>query len=145
MDRAKLKSWLIREEDEVLHAYTDSEGYLTIGVGRLIDLRKGGGISHEEADLLLTNDISEKYAELTTRFPWTTQLDDVRFNALMQMAFQMGVDGLAKFKLAMAYMQGGSYTQAAGEFLNSLWAKQTPNRAKRVTDAIRTGQYPDGT
>ena len=31
-------------------AYRDTRGCLTIGYGRLIDARRGGGISHAEAD-----------------------------------------------------------------------------------------------
>ena len=53
MNIERLKSTLLKHEAEVSHAYEDSEGYLTVGVGRLIDKRKDGGISHTEAMYLL--------------------------------------------------------------------------------------------
>ena len=45
---------LRRDEGRVRHAYQDHLGYWTIGVGRLIDQRKGGGLSEDEIDYLLT-------------------------------------------------------------------------------------------
>ncbi len=41
---------LRRDEGEVLHAYQDSLGYWTIGIGVLIDKRKGGGITKAESE-----------------------------------------------------------------------------------------------
>ena len=57
-------AWLKKEEGVVKHAYQDHLGYWTIGVGRLIDKRKGGGLSDEEIDYLLGNDIEKKIAEV---------------------------------------------------------------------------------
>ena len=73
-----LESQLRRDEGEVLHAYSDSLGYLTIGVGRLIDARRGGGISGDESAYLLRNDIERKTGELLRRAPWVAELDPVR-------------------------------------------------------------------
>ena len=57
------------DEGEVLTAYPDHLGYLTIGVGRLIDKRKGGGITPEESAYLLANDIMRKSMDLDSRLP----------------------------------------------------------------------------
>ena len=83
---------LVKEEDFVPHGYLDHLGYLTIGIGRLIDKRKGGGISEEEAIYLLANDINKIAAKLDIALPWWKGLDEVRRVVLMSMAFQMGVD-----------------------------------------------------
>lgn len=139
MDKAELQKLLLREEDEVLHAYTDSLGLLTIGVGHLIDERKGGGISQKISRLILNDDMDEKYQDLIKALPWTSNLDPVRQNTLVAMTFQLGIEGLLKFKLFLAYLQGGHYEMAAQEMLNSLWAKQTPDRAHRMAERIRTG------
>lgn len=144
MDKARLKTQLIADEDEVLHAYTDSLGFTTIGVGRLIDKRKGGGISHDESMYLLDNDIRRVYAELTTALPWVQHQNDARQNALLNMAFQLGTEGLLEFKLTLAYIQGGHYEMAAQEMLMSKWARQTPERAKRASEAIRSGVFANG-
>ena len=61
---------LERDEGRVLHAYQDSRGFWTIGIGRLIDKRKGGGISNEEADLLKRNDIARFKRDLDRVAPW---------------------------------------------------------------------------
>jgi lysozyme len=129
---------LRRDEDEVLHAYTDSLGYLTIGVGRLID-KRGGGISAEESAYLLNNDIDSRLAELLQLLPWLDDLDEARRGAIVNMSFQMGVTGLLGFKNTLAMVQAGNYTKAAQAMLKSLWAKQTPERAKRLAEQMKTG------
>ena len=80
------------EEGEVLHEYKDHLGYSTIGIGRLIDKRKGGGITSEEAAYLLGNDVDKVIDQLNKRLPWWTKLDDARKGVLINMAFQMGID-----------------------------------------------------
>ena len=57
------------------------------------------------------------------------------------MAFQMGVDGLLGFKNTLAMIQSGRYSDAAKGMLSSLWAKQTPARAKRMSEQMRTGVW----
>jgi lysozyme len=123
------------------HAYQDHLGYWTIGVGRLIDKRKGGGLKPHEIDYLLRNDIDERVEELTRRLPWFQDLDDARRGVLLNMSFQMGVDGLLGFKNTLAMVKAGDYEGAARGMLNSLWAKQTPERAQRLSDQMRTGQW----
>jgi len=129
------------DEGEVLHAYVDHLGYTTIGVGRLIDQRKGGGISKEESAYLLSNDIRNKVAELDRRLSWWRQLDEARQGVLLSMAFQMGVDGLLTFKNTLGMVRAGDYAGAARGMLNSLWARQTPERAARMAEQMRTGQW----
>lgn len=135
------------DEGEVLHAYQDHLGYWTIGVGRLIDKRKGGGISKTESSLLLNNDINELEAELDRRLSWWRTLPDARQGVLMAMAFQMGVDGLLGFKNTLAMVRAGNFDAASAGMLASLWARQTPERARRMSEQIRTNvwQFKEGT
>lgn len=135
------------DEGEVLHAYQDHLGYWTIGVGRLIDKRKGGGISKAESAFLLSNDIAEKEAELDRRLPWWRQLPDARRAVLLAMAFQMGVDGLLSFKNTLAMVKAGDFNGAARGMLASLWARQTPERAQRMSEQMRTNiwHFKEGT
>ena len=139
--KEELTKQLRRDEDEVLSAYQDHLGFWTIGVGRLIDKRKGGGITTEESAYLLSNDIDKRQAELLRRAPWTANLDAVRFGALLNMAFQMGVDGLLGFKNTLNFVRSGDYLNAADGMLQSLWAKQTPERAKRIAQQMKTGVW----
>jgi lysozyme len=136
-----VEDMLRRDEGEVLSAYTDSLGYLTIGVGRLIDKRKGGGITKEESTYLLRNDIQRKTEELERKIPWTKDLDPPRKAVLVNMSFQMGVSGLIKFKNTLAMIQAGKYADAANSMMLSLWAKQTPSRAFRLSEQLRWGKW----
>jgi lysozyme len=137
----ELTAQLRRDEGEVLHAYPDHLGFLTIGIGRLIDERKGGGISPDEASYLLANDIRTKTAGVLAALPWAAQLDEVRRGVLIAMAFQMGLNGLLGFKTTLALVQGGNYTRAAEGMGASRWAKQTPARAARLQKQMVTGVW----
>lgn len=139
--KEKLTELLRKEEGEVLSAYQDHLGFWTIGVGRLIDKRKGGGITAEESAYLLSNDIDKKTAEVYNALPWVAKLDDARKAVLISMAFQMGLNGLQGFKNTLAMVQAGKYEEAAVGMLNSTWAKQTPARAKRHAEQMRTGEW----
>lgn len=139
--RDKLAAQLRRDEGEVLHAYTDSLGYLTIGIGRLIDKRKGGGITRAESAYLFGNDYATTLAEVSRRIAWFSRLDTARQGVLLNMAFQMGVDGLLAFKNTLAMVEAGDYEAASKGMLNSLWATQTPERAKRLSDQMKDGVW----
>jgi len=135
-----LKQEISREEGFIPCAYKDSLGYWTIGIGRLIDRRKGGGISQEEAEYLLVNDIEKTIAGLHKALPWFDGTPEIVQRALINMAFQMGVEGLLGFKNTLDLIRQGKYSEAADNALKSKWAIQTPQRAKRVTNLIRKGE-----
>lgn len=141
-----MKAELIRQlkADEGVKpcVYKDSLGYATIGVGRLVDDRKSGaGLRPIEIDFLLQNDIDDRTEQLTKRLPWFENLDEVRQGALLNMAFQLGVDGLLGFKNTLKMVEDGRYSEAADNMLQSKWAQQTPARAKRMAEQMRTGQW----
>lgn len=152
MDKAKLVQELRDDEGEKLRAYKDHLGYWTIGVGHLIDparganpapfgvdLRNGGTITAEQSAILLDRDIDAKAAQLDKRMPWWRNLSDNRQRVLINMAFQLGVDGLLAFKNTLAYVLQSDYHSAAAGMLASKWATQTPNRAKRLADRMVAG------
>jgi lysozyme len=134
----KLIEQLKRHEGVKLKPYFDTVGKCTIGIGRNLD---DIGITEKEAEMLLTNDIHEAIHQLTRRFTWTKELDEVRFAALINFTFNVGIGTVAEFKNAMALLKDGKYDMAADEFLNSKWAKQVGQRAIDVTEQIRTGEW----
>jgi lysozyme len=136
-----LKSQLLREEGAESCAYQDSLGYWTIGVGRLIDSRKGGGLSNEEIEFLLENDIRAKTREVLLALPWMPRLSEPRQAVLIGMAFQMGVSGLLQFKRMLSAVEDGQYFEAAAQMVESTWAKQTPARAQRLAQQMETDQW----
>lgn len=140
MTNEEFIAWLTREEGKVKHAYQDHLGYWTIGVGRLIDKRKGGGLSDEEINYLLNNDIEKKIAEVRAALPWFDNLTSNRKAVLVAMAFQMGTKGLLGFKNTLKMIEAGDYEKAAKGMLNSKWAKSdSPERAKRTAELMRRG------
>lgn len=92
-------------------AYKDPKnGYLTIGYGHLIDQGRGGGISHRIGLQLLDDDIYEKRKQVDKNWPWAQTMEQARYDAMINMAFQMGVNGLGTFRkfLAHAHKQEGT-------------------------------------
>lgn len=128
------------EEGRKGSAYQDQFGFWTIGIGRLIDVRKGGRLSNDEIDYLLANDIKDKTAEVRPAISWFDMLDAPRQEVIVGMAFQLGTRGLLQFKQALTHMRDQRWPQAAGEMLASAWAKQTPARAARMARQIETGE-----
>lgn len=122
-------------------AYQDHLGYWTIGVGRLIDARKGGKLRDDEIAYLLNNDIEDRINALNKRLPWFQDLDDARKGVLLNMAFQLGTEGLLGFERTLSLIRDGKYDNAAHAMLQSKWAKQTPARAARMAEQMRTGLW----
>ena len=92
MNLSPLIDELRRDEGVIPHAYQDSLGYWTIGVGHLIDKRKGGKMPDVIIDMLLRYDIDEKIAELNEKLPWWGFLDEPSQRVIVNMAFNLGVD-----------------------------------------------------
>jgi lysozyme len=137
---SKLSDQLRVHEGVRKHVYLCSAGYETIGVGRNI-ADSGLGLSDDEIDYLLENDITRCRKELET-YSWFSDLDEVRQDALINMCFNLGLSRLANFKNALSSMAIGAYADAAEHFLDSRWASQVGNRAQEVAHMIRTGEYP---
>ena len=138
---SELTQQLNRDEGREKAAYQDHLGFWTIGVGRLIDSRKGGGLRDDEMDYLLRNDINDRIDALTRALPWFQNLDDARKGVLLNMAFQMGTDGLLAFKNTLAEVRAGDYSTASEMMLQSKWATQTPERAMRLAVQMKTGVW----
>jgi lysozyme len=153
MDKAKLTAELRRDEGEVLTAYKDSLGYWTIGVGHLIDpargadpapfganlARPGASITVNQSSSLLITDIGQKEAQLDHALPWWRDLSDARQRVLLNMAFNLGVNGLLVFRKMLAAAQVGDYQIAANEMLSSKWAAQVKGRATRLAAMMVAG------
>ena len=130
------------DEGEEECVYQDSLGYWTIGVGRLVDPRKkGAGLRQAEIDFMLANDIADRVQALTAKLPWFAGLDEARQGVLLNMSFQLGVDGLMAFVTTLQYIEVKRFDAAADNMLKSRWASQTPERAKRLSQQMRTGKW----
>lgn len=139
---SKLSDQLRVHEGVRSHAYKCSANMITVGVGRNIDENGGLGLSDDEIDYLLENDIRRCKQELIT-LPWFSEIDSVRQDALINMCFNLGMTRLLGFKNALTAMSVGDYDTAADEFMDSRWAKQVGYRAEEVCTMIREGNYPE--
>lgn len=137
----KLRAQLIRDEGIVSHAYQDSRGFWTIGVGHLIDERKGGSLPQAIIDDILDYDIEKHTNALIKKFPWVADLDPIRQAVLINMAFNLGIDGLAEFTKTLTAVRSGDYESAFMHMLNSKWAIQVGIRATRLATQMRTGEW----
>jgi lysozyme len=136
-----LKTMLLRDEGCVLHVYKDHLGYDTLGVGRMVDKRKGGGISQDEAMYLLENDVRRVCADVLEALPWVIKMNEARQAVVYAMAFQMGLKGLLGFRSTLDSMRDERYANAAEGMRQSKWAKQTPERANRMAYQMETGEW----
>jgi len=134
-----LREQLIRHEGVRLKPYRDSEGKLTIGVGRNLD---DVGISREEALFLLDGDILQAQAGVIRYLPWSARLDRPRFEVLVNMAFNLGIKGLLGFPKFLIALEDGHYGDAAREMLDSKWATQVGQRAVELAGIVRLGVDP---
>jgi lysozyme len=126
-------------EGLMLRPYHCSANRLTIGYGRNIEDR---GISLNEAEYLLANDIRDCREALTRDYSWFTALDDVRQAALTDLVYNLGAARLAGFQKFLAAMGRGDYARAGAELVDSKWYTQVGRRGPRVVGMIKTGEWP---
>lgn len=138
-----IRSLISAHEGRVPHAYVDSEGYLTIGIGHLIDERKGGRLPDEIIDALFEYDLRTHTSELFAFLPWARELDPVRQAVLVDMYFNLR-RGLLGFKETLRHFEAGNWEAAAAAMLDSKWATQVKTRATRLAAMVRTGEWPIG-
>ena len=131
---------ITRHEGEQLKLYVDTRGFRSIGIGRNLDAK---GISHDEAQMMLKNDIASARADLAEYFPWALKLDTIRQEVLVEMIFQLGVNGVAAFKNTLQRLQEGDYEGAAEGMMASAWHMQTPARCEELAGLMRTGSLPE--
>ena len=136
----KIIEMLRLHEGVKTHVYTDHLGYETIGVGRCIRKNVGLGLSDDEINYLLSNDVSRVTAELG-RFKWFPELNEARRDAMINLCFQLGLTKLLKFKNFLSSMEDGDYELASTHLLDSLYARQTPARADEIAEMIVSGKY----
>ena len=128
------------------HRYEDSLGRLTVGYGFLLaaltadELALNGGkyepMSKETADKILELKLKKLTAAVFATFDWLKEKPKNVQEVVIEMAYQLGVSKVKKFVTTMHHIRVGEYRAAYQSGMNSLWAKQTPNRAKKVLNGL---------
>lgn len=129
---------LKRHEGIRLKPYRCTSDKLTIGIGRNLE---DVGITEDEAEALLINDLRRVDEQVKTYMPWATNLTQARYDALMNFVFNVGIGTALKFKNAMEALKQSDFDTAAAELLDSRWSTQVGSRAIELADQIKTGKY----
>lgn len=112
----------------------------TVGFGSTgPDVSTGTVWTQAQADMALASRVTSLDAQLQQRLPCYPTLDDLRQAVLLNMAYNLGLNGLLAFRQTLAYVAAGEYAQAGAAMLQSNWAKQVPARANRLSVQMTTG------
>ena len=147
MNIKQLVDDLTRHEGLRLQVYDDAtgkpiskgdtlKGFPTIGIGRNL---AGRGITEKEAKDLLYNDIDYFYKKLRKHHTFNC-LNDARKNVILNMAFNLGYNGIMKFKKMWSALENKDYIEAGYQMIDSKWAKDVGSRADELALKMRTGE-----
>jgi lysozyme len=137
MDRDRLFAQLRLHEGVEHKPYKCTAGYLTIGVGRNIEER---GLSDDEIDYILNNDVNIATDELVATFDWYADLDPIRQRVVIDMVFNLGMPRFKQFKNMIAAIEAGDWMEASNQMMDSRWAQQVGLRASRLAEMMETGE-----
>jgi lysozyme len=112
--------------------YNDSLGIPTIGYGTKLPLSK------LESEMIMMQRLNAKISELESKKPFVKTLPDSKQDVLYEMSYQLGVRGLLLFKRMWKAIENENFDLASKEMLNSLWATQTPARAKKLSEIMKS-------
>ena len=158
-DKDLLMQKLVAHEGMRLDVYKDTLGINTIGIGRNLDDRGitkdeldwmdypsieyvySDGITEADAIYLAQNDVQIVEEELLRAHPCVDRLDAVRQLVLVDMAFNLGVPRLCKFKKMWAAVEAEDFPTAAKEMLDSRWANHVKSRATKLAHAMHHGEF----
>ena len=122
-------------EGFVEHVYDDSLGIPTIGYGFAI---KDLILDQDIAEEILLRKLQKLKNNANRRFSWLEDMPLEVKEVVLNMCYQLGITGFSKFRKAISAMQENDWEEAADEMLDSKWAKQTPNRAKELSNIVRS-------
>lgn len=127
-----------------LTPYRCTAGKLTIGYGHTgPSVVEGIKWTKEQAEHVLLNDARNIAADLDWHLPWWRRLSDTRQEALADMAFNLGMKRLQGFQKMLAALRRGQWQEAAVQCLDSRYARQVGNRAKRNAFVFEHGRWPE--
>lgn len=157
MNLARLTQSLTVDEGERLAPYKDSLNLWTLGIGRCIERNPISSVewkwlldnkaanltlTEEGSQYLFSSDVRTAVNQIKVRCDFWDRIDDVVQNVLIEMCFQLGIDGLLAFNKMFAALRIGDKAEAARQGRDSLWYRQTTARAEKLMHAIETGEWP---
>lgn len=134
MTEAGLKR-LMEDEGFRGKPYLCTSGKVTIGYGFNLD---DWPLSPAECLPILKARVERVRVDLANRIGFFYSLPERAQDVLVNMAYQMGINGVLAFKQTLGYLRDRRWQDAADEMLRSDWATQTPERARRLAAVIRS-------
>tara|TARA_R100000808_G_C2100349_1_gene117637 strand:- start:203 stop:607 length:405 start_codon:yes stop_codon:yes gene_type:complete len=115
--------------------YKDTLGIDTIGYGFAI---KDLVMDQDIAEKILKRKVENLIKRIKQKFPWYSDIPEEAQDVVANMCYQLGVGGFSKFKKTIKYISEKKWDDASIEMLDSLWARQTPNRAIELSNTIKS-------
>jgi len=114
--------------------YLDSRGFETIGYGFLM---KDFDLKENEAEIILRRKVLEFIEKIDKAFVWFLSMPLPIQKVIIEMCYQIGIEGFAEFKNTIEAMKRHDFKMAADHMLDSDWADQTPARAEELAERVR--------
>ena len=123
-----------KNEGYISTVYKDSLGIDTIGYGFAI---KDLVLEEDICDIILARKVEKLVVKVNYKFPFLQGIPVDKAEIVIEMCYQMGVTGVSKFKKMIKHLENGNFEKASVEMLDSKWAKQTPNRALKLSNRMK--------
>ena len=140
MDMDRLLKSVKQHEGYKDHVYLDTRNKRTVGVGHLcVEDHWEEGVAYPEEMLMkvLKDDLKNAIQGAERLCSDCPVLEDQAKEIIVEMVFQLGKTGVSKFRNMWKALKVPDYPTAAKEMLDSRWAKQTPGRAKEMSDHMK--------
>ena len=139
----ELKTQIKEHEGFVSRVYKDSLGKRTIGYGHLCvepeQWDDDKEYTKEELELVFDKDFDEALKNAESLIG-DRPVNFIAKQVLIEMVFQLGIGGVGKFKKMWSALDNEDYGEASFQMMDSLWAKQTPKRAEKLSHKMRSAK-----
>jgi len=143
MNKEILKEQIKRHEGEVLEIYKDSLGYLTLGVGHLIQpddheygQPAGTPVSQDIVDGYYELDFHKHLVETKHLVDDFDGLPENIQHVLVNMCFNLGATRLSKFKKMLGCVNRHEWKEMAVEMEDSRWFGQVGRRSLELQELV---------
>ena len=139
----ELKEQIKEHEGFVPRTYKDSLGKRTIGFGHLCvepeQWDDDKEYTREELERVFDKDFDEALKNAESLIG-EGSINFIAKQVIIEMVFQLGIGGVGKFKKMWSALDSEDYGEASFQMMDSLWAKQTPNRAEKLSQKMRSAK-----
>lgn len=141
MNLETLKQQLIVDEGYRSTVYRDSLGYMTVGIGHLVqpadNLHFGDYADNERVMAFFEHDVNHAIEGAKSIFKSFDDMPEDVQQVVVNMVFNLGATGLSVFKKFIAAVKAGNWAQAAEEMKDSIWYTQTGCRSRRLYNRMK--------